>query len=240
VTTETLTTGTSWTCPTGVVTVIVECWGAGGAGGGNTTNTDGGGGGGGGAYSRLNAFPVVQNASYSYAIGQGGTPVSGGTGNPGGDTTWNSTSCVAKGGTGGASPSGGAGGLPGDGGQASAGTGDVEYNGGYGATGRDSSTGQGGHGGSSAGTAAAGYYTTDNQAFVRVYPSASTPTGGVDGGSGGTASNAGSIGLDGGGGGGGSGDTNAAALSGGTGGRGKIILTYERTPPQLTTAIIRT
>src|SRR3954453_22862031 len=43
---------TTWTCPVGVTSVVVEAWGAGGAGGGNTSSNDGGGGGGGGAYSK--------------------------------------------------------------------------------------------------------------------------------------------------------------------------------------------
>jgi len=47
VTTETFTTSTTWTAPTGVTSVTAEVWGGGGGGGGGGENatTDGGGGG---------------------------------------------------------------------------------------------------------------------------------------------------------------------------------------------------
>lgn len=98
-------TGT-YTTPTGVIAIIVECWGAGGGGGGapapGASLYAGGAGGGGGGYSRhLIAAPA---ATYAYAVGARGTagtttPTAGGTG---GDTTFGATIVVAKGGPGGA------------------------------------------------------------------------------------------------------------------------------------------
>jgi hypothetical protein len=96
---ETTGAGT-WTKPVGVTQVIVECWGAGGAGGGATGNPAAGGGGGGGQYSRKYLEYSSPSVGIPYSVGAGGigtntTVVSGG------DTTWNTTTVVAKGGTGG-------------------------------------------------------------------------------------------------------------------------------------------
>jgi hypothetical protein len=62
----------SWTCPAGVTSILVECWGAGGGGSGGSA-TVGGAGGGGGAYSAEPAYPVTPGVTYSYLVGDGGT-----------------------------------------------------------------------------------------------------------------------------------------------------------------------
>jgi hypothetical protein len=175
--TDTLVSGTSWTAPAGVFQVTVQAWGGGAAGGGNSTSADGGGGGGGGAYATI-IDPVVPGTSYSYSLGAAGTAVSGATGNAGGDTTWRTTVVVAKGGTGGANPVGGAAGVGGNGGQAASCTPTTgALNGGYGENGIDASNGRGGFGGSSAGTATAGHLTSgaSKTYSTAIYPTASTP-----------------------------------------------------------------
>lgn len=91
----------TWTKPTGVTEVIVECWGAGGAGGGvSVQGPAGGGGGGGGSYARSKLTYGSTQQSISYSVGAGGIGTNG-TGQTGGDTTWNTNQVVAKGGTGG-------------------------------------------------------------------------------------------------------------------------------------------
>jgi hypothetical protein len=70
----------TWTCPSGVSSVQVECWGGGGGGGGGNT-TSGGGGGGGGEYAAEQNYPVVPGEQYAYTCGDGGT--NGLTGVPG-------------------------------------------------------------------------------------------------------------------------------------------------------------
>jgi len=106
--TEQLITATgagTWTKPTGVTEVIVECWAGGGAGGGCTSVNSGGGGGAGGQYARKFIRYASPSQGISYSIGIGGT---GGTGNGGvgEDTTWNTTEVVAKGGAGGTANTG--------------------------------------------------------------------------------------------------------------------------------------
>ena len=64
-----LTSGTSWTVPTGVTSVDVECWGAGGGShyqGGTFTGA------GGGAYSATTGVAVTAGASITIGIGAAG------------------------------------------------------------------------------------------------------------------------------------------------------------------------
>ncbi len=65
----------NWTCPAGVTSVQVECWGGGGAGGaGRKDNNTGantsqnGAGGGGGAYARKVSVPVSPGTNYTITI----------------------------------------------------------------------------------------------------------------------------------------------------------------------------
>lgn len=197
-TTETFTSSTTWTCPSGVTSVDAECWGGGGDGGGYS-GTYGGGGGGGGAYSKKTSISVTPSSEYTVTVG--GAP---------GDSWFIDTSTVlAKGGVTGTD--GGAGGA---GGAAASGVGDTKYSGGAGAA---RQTTNGGGGGSSAGTGA-------NGANASGSTGGTAPAGGGDGGNGGEYPSpdpqAGS--APGGGGGGG-----ARYDSGASGAGGKVILTYE-------------
>ncbi len=135
----------------------------------------------------------------------------------GGDTTWNSTDVVAKGG---ATPAqgattGGAGGL------ASSGIGTTKFSGGTGATGAGTAAGGGG---SSAGTAANG----NNGSGAT---GGTAPTGGAAGGAGanGTQGN-GSPGSAPGGGGGGGLRTSSGTRTGGAGAAGQIRVTWTPAP----------
>ncbi|MGZ5050801.1 MAG: DUF6701 domain-containing protein [Methylobacter sp.] len=225
--TATYTSSTTWTAPTGTTTVTAEVWGGGGGGGGQgATTTDGGGGGGGGAYSKQTTISVSGGNGYTVTVGTGGSGGNGGCGITGGDSWFvDNTTVLAKGGVGGCNstgtpPAGGAGGA------AASGVGATKYSGGNGGKGRDSNTGQGGPGGSSAGTAANG--TSGATTWSTVTASAA-PTGGGIGGNGGGANVDGFAPATGnGGGGGGSGDDSAGGgtRTGGSGAKGKVIVTY--------------
>lgn len=105
----------TWTCPSGVYFVKVECWGGGGAGGyGGGPDTQGGAGGGGGAYAS-SIIAVVPGTNYAYSVGAAA-----------GDSSFGTTLVVAKGGSNASGQTNGAGGL------ASASTGQIKYNGGSG------------------------------------------------------------------------------------------------------------
>lgn len=87
----------SWTCPTGVTTITVECWGAGGGGQRANGNPSAGGGGSGGGYVRT-TYAVSPGDSYVFYVGSGGTGNSGGNG----QSSWfiNNTTILAVGGRG--------------------------------------------------------------------------------------------------------------------------------------------
>ena len=190
-------------------TIQIECWGA-GAGGSNSNNgSASSGGGGGGAYSKVNAF--VASTSYSIVVGTGGASVGANNdGQDGGDSTFNTTTCVAKGGTHSIHDV-----SVGTGGSAAAGTGDVKYSGGNGVGTQDSSGG----GGSSAGTGANG-----NNAIGLVGGVA--PTGGAKGGDGATGSTNGYPGSFPGGGGGGTYNAGFGGIVSGAGANGQVVIKY--------------
>lgn len=159
---------------TGTRAIYVECIGGGGAGGGvatAVTNSGAGGGGGGGAYSSSWLTGAAVKASTTVAIGAAGTAGAAGAnpGNAGGDTTFDSTVIVAKGGLGGLADTVAvihSGGLGAVGGAAASGTGDFKTSGqagGYGVAlaAAQATSGQGGSsyagaGGASVKTTAAG------------------------------------------------------------------------------------
>ena len=104
---DTLKVGTtSWTCPTGVYSIQVECWGGGGAGGGGASGGTGkaGGGGAGGSYVKNTSVTVIPGTIYTVTVGAGG--LAGGTSStilptPGGNTTFSvngTTNIIAVGG----------------------------------------------------------------------------------------------------------------------------------------------
>lgn len=140
-------TSGTWQAPTGVTSVEVECWGGGG-GTSQPSNNNARGGGGGGAYSK-STFSVTPGSNYGYVVGAaGGTDGSGG-----GDSYWvNTSTLLAKGGSGCTSDTGGTGG------QASSGVGAIKYSGGNGAN--KVSTTIGGGGGSAAGSSGNGNAAT--------------------------------------------------------------------------------
>jgi Alpha-L-arabinofuranosidase B, catalytic len=204
---ETLTSGTSWTVPDRIQAnggiLWTECWGGGGNGGTRTTN-GGGGGGGGGAYAASRVNVASGTTSVSYAIGAAA-----------GDTNWNSSAILAKGGvsTANDTTTGSSGGL------ASGCTGDVKKDGGSGAN-APSGT-DGGGGGGSGGSAANGNAGSGSTGATRV-------TDGSNGGNGKTgAQGAGSQATDTFSGGGGGGKRSSSGTqSGGAGRAGRIRLTY--------------
>lgn len=203
----------TWTCPDGVTSIDIECWGGGGGGSGSYDDEDldrGGFGGGGGAYSKssLSVTPGVGYALIVGAAGIGGAN-SANDATAGGDTTFDSTTVIAKGGGRGTNPF--SGGAPGAGGAAGSGTGDTKFSGGNG------NATVGGGAGSSAGTAASG---NNGSSFT----GATAPSGGGNGGNGGGSGVGGSAGSAPGGGGGGAGIS--ALAHGGAGAAGKIAITY--------------
>lgn len=219
-TTVPFTSTTTWTCPYGVSTVTVKCWGGGGSGGGTTVNTQyGGGGGAGGAFAQKDVS-VVAGTTYTVTVGatKTGTTAAGALGNP----TWFSTSgtVYAEGGAGGAAPAntsvaGGTGSSA-----ASIGTVGFIFAGGNGAGGTTALAGAGGGG---AGTGGAG-------------GNASTTTAGTgtatNGGAGGTGILVaagplpGNTGSTYGGGGSGAMVSSTANQAGGNGAAGYLTLTY--------------
>ncbi len=67
----------TWTCPSGITTVTVECWGGGGAGGGGVATGTGaarGGGGAGGGYAKK-IIAVTPGNNYNFSVGAGGLGV---------------------------------------------------------------------------------------------------------------------------------------------------------------------
>ncbi|MDO8408097.1 MAG: prepilin-type N-terminal cleavage/methylation domain-containing protein [bacterium] len=216
-----LTSGTSWTVPTGVTTLTsVEVIGGGGAG----INGNSGSGGGGGAYASITNLSVTSGGLITYQIGAGGASA----GADASDTLFNRTSgndtmckkdvmsVCADGGS-------GAGAAGGGGGQDDARSiGSVIYRGGNGGTGAQNSGGGGGGAGGPGGAGGAGGAG-----------GGSRNAGGGGGGGGGAAGQAGQPSAGGAGGnnvagtGGGSGSTlsvdcgaTTAALAGGGGGGG--------------------
>ncbi len=232
-TATTFTATNTWTCPSGVTSIQVECWGGGGAGGsanrvGAAGSVQYGGGGAGGAYARKVAVSVTPGTTYFINVGAGGINASGvqGTAVAGGDSWLNSTNTpssvnLAKGGAGGASAIGntsttalGVGGT----GTATGSIGDSAFAGGSGATSTGSTgTGSGG-GGSSAGNGANGVAATSNAG-------ATAPSGGGNGGTGVTSGSvSGTNGSVPGGGGGGARNSSGTTTAGGAGAAGQVII----------------
>lgn len=142
-----LTASGNYTVPAGITSLLVECVGGGGAGRGypNSAQTTTGAGGGGGAYA-AKVVSVTPAASIAYTIGAGGAGNTG-AGAAGGDTTWDTSVVVAKGGSNtSTNTTGGAGGL------ASGSTGDTKFDGGTGGAGSTTLSGWSSGGGGSAGS----------------------------------------------------------------------------------------
>lgn len=223
--TDSYTSTTTWICPAGVSHVDVEVWGAGGSGGyADGTGKQVGSGGGGGAYSKKLAVPVQAGHGYTATCGAPGARVPGLDPTSGGDSWFLSSGTVlAKGGH---SVIGSEGFIAGQGGQASGGIGDTKFSGGNGGTGVNAKTSSGGGGGSSAGSAANGNNGT-NGAGLAAQPGGSAPTGGGAGGASGTSDDSTAIAVNGSApGGGGGGGTYSGVPNCGSGGPGKVSITY--------------
>jgi trimeric autotransporter adhesin len=222
----------TWTCPAGITSATVECWGAGGGGGSSNSTIGigfGGSGGGGGAYAK-SVLSVTPTSGYAVVVGAGGAggvSGGGGTGGTGGDSKFNTTDVIAKGGTGGTQGSTTPAPAAGVGGASGSSTGTVKYSGGSGGGGASNTSGDyGGYGGgSSAGTASNG--TTGGTYGAGVGGTGGVaPSGGGNGGAG-SFDAVGNAGTSPGGGGGGAGQTwNSSARSGGAGATGKVAITY--------------
>ncbi|MEI6555161.1 MAG: alpha/beta hydrolase fold domain-containing protein [Paludibacter sp.] len=227
----TLSTGTSWTCPAGVNTIQLECWGAGGGGGGATSAAGrAGGGGAGGSYVKNNSIDVVPGTTYTISIGAGGIAGTSSSTSCNGASGGNTTATIGSvtitavggaGGTGGASATGGIG----TGGTGST-TGNVgfsesfNYAGGNGVNGILSTRTGGGGGAAGSNGAGGNASSTDVTGGI-------AGTGGGNGANGITATAVGNAGsVPGGGGSGGFG----SAKAGGAGGAGRIVITYSTGP----------
>ena len=220
----------------GITSFTITAYGGGGAGGGSngtTSNRPGGGGAGGGYATRTVTITKAQGATdISITVGQGGTANTGAAGGAGGDTTVshpNIVTTTAKGGPGGNVNTATLPGAAVAGAAGNAGT--TTFTGGTGNAGGANVGFGGGGGGSSAGTAANGN-TGSTPVSTAGGAGGTAPTGGVAGGAGGTgavgaAGVAGNPGTAGGGGGGGAGATSAGNnRAGGTGGDGKVTISW--------------
>ena len=216
----------TWTCPAGVTSVTVQCWGGGGGGGGGGTVFDAAGGGGGGGAYASSVLAVTPGNVYPITVGAGGAAGAntGGGGGAGATSTFNSTNVMAVGGNGGGGASTAVAGTAGVGGASASCLGTFKYSGGNGAVGTP--TLYAGGGGSSAGSSINGNNANADIGGV-------APAGGVAGSSYTTIVSAlvgagGSVGLSGGGGasGGRRGSSSTINRSGGSGGDGKVVLSY--------------
>ncbi len=201
-----------WTCPVGVTSVTVECWGGGGKGGTLTSNGAAAGGGG-GAYSR-SVLTVVPGNIYTVNVGMGSEDT-----NPGGDSWFNTLATIrAKGGNSVSDDSN----TSASGGAAGSGVGNVRYSGGNSARGSVTDS-YGGGGGSSAGTAANGNYTNT----WTINSIGGVITGGGNGGNGRDGSQGnGNDGSGPGGGGGGALRTSWGNRAGGFGADGQVNISW--------------
>jgi hypothetical protein len=231
---ETITATGIWHCPDGVTKIKVECWGAGGAGGTaravQNVNANHGGGGAGGAYARLNEFTVVPGNDYNLSIGDCPFIIKSSKKINGNGTWFNSpTTVFAEGGEGGetaysVSPeTWAAGGI----GSKANSIGDVTYRGGNGLTPIAGSGNNAGGGGGSAGFSSDGNNATS-------WNSVEAVPGGCKGGA---ANNDGSTSVypatpEFGSGGGGSYAQIGASTprANGSGGPGKIVISYALNP----------
>ncbi len=236
-TTITYPSTTTWACPTGVYSIIVECWGGGGAGGGATGNPSAGGGGAGGSYVKNIALAVTPGTIYTITVGTGGTGNSTSSpGNPGNDSWFSSAATIlAKGGLGGARATAGNQTAVGASAISSGNVGftapasSYSFYGGAGGTGGASGA-SGGGGGSSAGTGSNG-----NGASGITGGSAVTGGGAGVNGSASSADGANNTNLGGGGAGGRAGS--GTDRKGGSGGNGQVKITFTQPSCPASTAV---
>ena len=225
----------TWTCPSNVISVQVECWGGGGAGGGavKTNSNAFGGGGAGGGYAKTANVPVTPGNQYVITVGVGGISVTNDRATVAGGYSafsyGNATNCLAIGGAGGVSifntgltATNGTGGTGGSAGC----IGDNFFAGGNGTNGVI-----GAYGGGSGGAAGDNGNGVNAAANLPGSGGNGIFTAGGAGGGGAPATGGGTNGVAPGGGGGGARSTSVGSVNyGGTGGAGLVILTYYPAP----------
>lgn len=200
--------------PLDVTSISVELWGGGGTGGPATGTASGAGGGAGGQYA-IKTVTVTGGSSHTLVVAAAKTSAAAAVGN-GNDSTFDSTTVVAKGGAGGANATGatGAGGT----GSTTGGVGDTVYAGGSGATGVSSTQSAGGGGG--AGSTGAGGAASGATAGT------GTSQQGGGGGAGVSTANTRNAGTQAGGGGSGGLSNSSTDRAGGNGAAGYARVTY--------------
>jgi hypothetical protein len=201
------TTSGNYVVPMGVTSLKVECWGGGGGGSSVSSSSLRGGGGGGGAYS-MSIIPVTPGNVYSVVVGNGGAASSAG-----GNSSFGNTLVVAAGGGGATSNST----TRGLGGSIAASTGTVRYAGGNGANG-DATANFSGAGGGGAGSSGNGGNASGS------WPGIGTSMYGGNGGSGVSGSANGITGFIYGGGGSGAVTNSTTPRTGGSGGKGLVVI----------------
>ncbi len=238
----------TWTCPAGVTSATVHCWGGGGGGAYALVN-GGTAGGGGGAYVR-STLTVSAGQVYNYTVGTGGTKGIGSSSTAataGGDSYFGNTSAGSSAGASNIAKGGGAGisNTAGSGGTSAAstvsGSSTQKYSGGNGYTGgytggspdndcTSAQTGGTGGGGAGSGSNGSGPANTSTQSSCALTGGSGTYPGG-SGGSGGLDGNGSDGSQPGGGGGGSDGGSN---VNGGAGGAGQIIIIYTPSDKSIT------
>jgi hypothetical protein len=208
----------TWTCPAGVASAYVECWGGGG-GGISSGAGDGCSGGGGGEYAAEPMLIVTPGTTYTVVVGAAGTAGTNTNGGSGGNSTFASTSVVAHGGPGSAALNTSVSGGTGSGNT-------VHYDGGQGGKGQFAAGtgGGGGAGGGAGGTGGAGGAGAGSPDGSGGHGGSGTTGGGAGGNGGESPSAAGQAGSAPGGAGGG-GYSNSAA--GGAGAAGQVKITTQ-------------
>ena len=213
---QTFITSGTYTVPSGVTSLKVECWGGGGGGGGCSDNNGNmGGGGAGGAYKTA-TISVTPGQMITYTVGAGGVGVSGAAGGAGAASTFSTVTA-----------NGGLGGAPGIGNN-NFGVGAVtttgDFNGGAGSDGFTANpdySGAGGGGAGNGGNGAAASAATGGAGGAGAIPGGGGANGRTTLGNGIAAtalSGAGSGGFN------GNGAGNTAVRTGGNGFRGQITI----------------
>lgn len=212
---QTFTSSNSFSVPSGVTAVKVECWGGGGAGGGNAVNRSRGGGGGAGGSYVSDIISVTSGNVYTVTVG-GTTAGTRGDGAKGQPSWFGSTSTIyAEGGNGGSSANNST--VLGGVGSTSLSIGGTKFAGGNGASGTTSRSGGGGGGAGSDGAGGNANGTTAGTG---------TTVGGGNGGAGSTTERDGNAGANYGGGGAGAYIPDNTDHVGGTGAAGRVIVSW--------------
>ena len=208
----------SFTAPQSVISLSVECIGAGGAGGrvtpSNVFDDDAAGGGGGGAYAK-SILPVISGDSYDVFVGKGGK--NDGSSLDGEDSYFGSATLIKA--AGGSTRTGNDNEPGAAGGQAANSIGDVTFNGGNGGNG-DEGDADGGGGGGAAGSMGPGINGSN------LLAGGNTNQYGGSGGAGGANGANGAVGNNYGGGGGGSSANGSNNRNGGKGANGIVVVKW--------------